>query len=183
MNVLNLFDRTNRRTRSHGSRRYKKPEIHDVSFDGLLSFVNLQLGLHHIRTRLYSLPSKMLRELYESILTFHFTDVASAEHRFQGIILEIPSNRLFNLQNRPFLKLKIANLSKMLNQKSVQNKVTPNFQYKESPCISYSYTRSVVSNIFNYKANLQQIDSHGLSQNPTPCSCCALNFYTLYEAI
>ena len=40
VNVLNLFDRTSRRPRSHGSRRYNKPEIHDVSFDGLLPFVN-----------------------------------------------------------------------------------------------------------------------------------------------
>ena len=32
VNVLNLFDRTSRRHRSHGSRRYNKPEIHDVSF-------------------------------------------------------------------------------------------------------------------------------------------------------
>ena len=52
VNVLNLFDRTSRRHRSHGSRKYNKSEIHNVSFDGLLPFVNLQLGLHHIRTRL-----------------------------------------------------------------------------------------------------------------------------------
>ena len=62
VNVLNLFDRTSRRHRSHGSRKYNKPEIHDVSFDGLLPFVNLQLGLHHIRTRLYSLPLNMLHD-------------------------------------------------------------------------------------------------------------------------
>ena len=92
VNVLNLFDRTSRRPRIHGSRRYNKPEIHDVSFDGLLPFVNIQLGLHHIRTRLYSLSLKMLHELYESTLTLHFADVASAEHRFQGIILDISSN-------------------------------------------------------------------------------------------
>ena len=41
VNVLNLFDRTSRRHRSHGSRKYHKPEIHDVSFDRLLPFVNL----------------------------------------------------------------------------------------------------------------------------------------------
>ena len=64
----------------------------------------------------------------------------------------------------------------MLNQKSVQSKIPPYFQYKESPCISYSYTRSVASKIFNYKASLQQIDFDGLSQNPTPCSCCNSEF-------
>ena len=95
VNVLNLFDRTSRRHRSHGSRKYNKPEIHDVSFDGLLPFVNLQLGLHHIRTKLYSLPLKRLHALYESTLTLHFADVGSPGHRLQGIILDISSNRLF----------------------------------------------------------------------------------------
>ena len=118
VNVLNLFDRTSRRHRSHGARKYNKPEIHNVSFDGLLPFVNLQLGLHYIRTRLYSLPLNMLHDLYESTLTLHFADVASPEHRLQGIILDISSNRLFKAvsvcdytetKNRPFLKIKFAN--------------------------------------------------------------------------
>ena len=60
VNVSHLFDRTNRRPRSHGSRRYNKPEIYKVSFHGLLPYVNLQLGLHHIRTRLLS---SMLHDL------------------------------------------------------------------------------------------------------------------------
>ena len=134
----------------------------------------------------------MLHELYESTLTLHFADVASAEHRLQGIILDISFNRLFKAvrvgepsetRNRPFLKVKFANkgidalnLSNTLNQKSVQSKIPPYFQYKESPCISYSYTRSVTSKNFNYKARLQQIDFDGLSQNPTPCSCCDSEF-------
>ena len=76
VNVFNLFGRTSRRHRSHGSRRYNKPEIHNVSFDGLLPFVNLQLGLHHIRTRLYSLPLKTLYSCTNPrTLTLHFTDV------------------------------------------------------------------------------------------------------------
>ena len=118
VNVLNLFDRTSRRHRSHGSRKYNKPEIHDVSFNGLLLFVNLQLGLHHIRTKLYSLPLKRLHALYESTLTLHFADVGSPGHRLQGIILDISSNRLFKAvrvgeptetRNRPFLNVKFAN--------------------------------------------------------------------------
>ena len=60
----------------------------------------------------------MLHELYESTLTLHFANVASAEHRLQGIILDISSNRLFKAvrvggpsetKNRPFLKVKFAN--------------------------------------------------------------------------
>ena len=184
---MNLFDRTSRRHRSHGSRKYDKSEIHDVSFDGLLPFINLQLGLHHIRTKLYSLPLKRLHALYESTLTLHFADVGSPGYRRQGIILDISSNRLFKAvrvgeptetKNRPFLNVKFVNkgidalnVSNILNQKSVQNKIPPYFQYKESPCISYSYTRSVASKIFNYKASLQQLDFQGLSQDLLPCNC------------
>ena len=106
----------------------------------------------------------MLHDLYESTLTLHFADVASPEHRLQGIILDISSNRLFKAvsvgdytetKNRPFLKIKFANkgidalnLSNILNQKSVQGNIPPYVQNKESPCISYSYTRSVASKIF-----------------------------------
>ena len=81
-------------------------------------------------------------------------------------------------KNRPFLKIKFANkgidalnFSNILNQKSVQSNIPPYFQNKESPCISYSYTRSVASKIFNYKRSLQQIDFNSLSQNPLPCTC------------
>ena len=86
-------------------------------------------------------------------------------------------------KNRPFLKIKFAkkgidplNLSNILNQKSVQSNIPPYVEYKESPCISYSYTSSVATKIFNYKTSLQQIDFQSLSQNPLPCSCSGSEF-------
>ena len=54
--------------------------------------------------------------------------------------------------------------------------IPPYFEYKESPCISYSYTSSVATKIFNYKTSLQQIDFQSLSQNPLPCSCSGSEF-------
>ena len=149
--------------------------------------MNLQLGLHHIRTKLYSLPLKRLHALYESTLTLHFTNVGSPGHRLQGIIFDISPNRLFKAvrvstptetRNRPFLNVKFVNkgidalnVSIILNQKFVQNTIPPYFQYKESPCISSSFTRSVATKIFNYKASLQQIDFRCLSQDTPPCNC------------
>ena len=62
---MGLFANTSRRKRSHGHRSYNKPIIHDVSFDSLLPYVNKPLGLHHIRTKLYSVPLKILYELQE----------------------------------------------------------------------------------------------------------------------
>ena len=187
VNVLQLFDKTARRRRSHGIRKYNKPDIHDVSFDALLPFVNQQLGLHHIRTKLYSLPLKKLHDLYESSVTLHFADVGSPQYRLQGIIMDISSNRLFKAvksdtpvssENRPFLKIKFANkgidalrLSNILNNSFVKDKIPPYFKYQESPCISYTYTQSVASKIFNYKQSLKRLDAHQLSPNPTPCTC------------
>ena len=60
--------------------------------------------------------------------------------------------------------------------KKVQCNIPPYFKNKESPCISYSYTRSVASKIFNYKRSLQQIDFNSLSQNPLPCTCLGSEF-------
>ena len=63
------------------------------------------------------------------------------------------------------------NVSNILNQKSVQSNIPPYFQNKESPCTSYNYSRSVASEIFNYKRSLQQIDFSSLSHNPLPSTC------------
>ena len=128
----------------------------------------------------------MLHELYEYTLTLHFTDCICRTSTL-GYHFDISSYRISKAvrvgeptetKNRQFLKVKFANkgidalnFSNMLNKKSVQNKIPPYFQYKEKPCISYSYTRSVATTIFNYKARLQQIDFHALSQNPTSYYC------------
>ena len=106
---------------------------------------------------------------------------------FKVLFLDISSNRLFKAisvcdntetKYRPFLKIKFANkgidalnFNNIFNQKSVQSNIPPYFQNKESPCISYSYTRPVASKIFNYKRSLPQIDFNSLSQNPLPCTC------------
>ena len=91
---------------------------------------------------------KRLHASSESTLNLHFTDVGSPGHQLQGIILDISTNRLFKAvrvdeptetRNRPFLNVKFAikgidalNVGNILNQKSVQNKIPPYFQYKES---------------------------------------------------
>ena len=106
--------------------------------------------------------------------------------------MDFSSNSLFKAvgvcdsietKNRPLLKIKFANkgidalnLSNILNQKSVQSNIPLYFEYKESPYISYSYTSSVATKIFNYKTSLQHIDFQSLSQNPLPCSCSGSEF-------
>ena len=89
-------------------------------------------------------------------------------------------------KHRSFLKIKFANnginalnLSNILNQQFVQSNIPPYCEYKDLPCISYSYTSSVATKIFNYKASLQQLNFQSLSQNPLVWSCSGSEF--LYD--
>ncbi|KAK3087812.1 hypothetical protein FSP39_010974 [Pinctada imbricata] len=113
VNVTSLFNRQQRRPRSHGIRKYNRPEIHSFSFDDLVPFLNEPLGLHYIRTKLYSVPLRKLHEIYDYTKDLTYTDTRSPEYRLQGVILDISTFRLFQAvrsdkseekTNRPFIK-------------------------------------------------------------------------------
>ena len=171
VNVLNLFGRTSRRHRSHVSKRYNKPEIHNISFDGLLPFVNLKLGLHTCHGTNLHLPCVLLMLDLRSIdfRVLFWTFPQTGYSKLSGFVILL-KQRIGQIKfaNKGMDAL---NLSNILSQKSVQSNISPYFEYKESPCISYSYTSSVATKIFNYKTSLQQLDFQSLSQNPIPCSC------------
>ena len=118
VNVTSLFNGPQRRHRSHGIRKYNRPEIHSFSFDDLVPFLNEPLGLHHIRTKLYSVPLRKLHEIYEYTKDLTFTNTRSPESRLQGVIMDISTFRLFQAvrsdkseekTNRPFIKVRFAN--------------------------------------------------------------------------
>ena len=139
---------------------------------------------------------KMLDDLYESTLTLHFIEVASAEYRFQGGILYIFSNRLFKAvrlgeptetRNRPFMKGRFANkgidalnLRNMLNQKSVQSTIPPYFQYKDSTCIFIPVQLlpkcSITKQVFSKWTSMV------FPRTPHLVPAVILNFYTLHVA-
>jgi hypothetical protein len=50
---VHIFDNTSRRKRSHGQGQYTSHKLHDVSINGLIPYVQIPLGMHHIRTKLY----------------------------------------------------------------------------------------------------------------------------------
>ena len=50
---VHIFDNTSRCKRSHGQGQYTSPKLHDVSINGLIPYVQIPLGMHHIRTKLY----------------------------------------------------------------------------------------------------------------------------------
>ena len=187
VNVMNIFEYSPRRTRSHGKRHYKPPNFHDdVSLDDLLPFLNKPLGLHHIRTKLYSLPRNKLHILFKSCLDTPVTDQHSSLYRLQAVVLDICNHRLFKQvttfaepeEATHFLPLQFANkgldainLANILHHKSVKEKIPANFKDKSVPKISYTYTTPIAPRIFNYKKVLQDLEIDDFKAKPPDCSC------------
>jgi hypothetical protein len=102
------------------------------------------------------------------------------------MIMDVAHHRLFkspqiNDNNpetcRQFLKLKFSNkgidavnLSNILRHGKVQSCIPEYFKAKSTLCISYKYTPTIASQLFNYKPTLKCIDIEHLLQNPPTCS-------------
>ena len=183
VNVMSLFNEFPRRKRSHGHRHYKSSHT-DINFHELLSYIHEPLGIHHIRTELYAISNVKLRKLQNECLDSAFTNQFSSEYQLSSIILDIAHKRLDkppqNLENknRSFLKLKFANkginsinIGSILHHKTVCSKIPPYFKDCQTPTISYTYTRSIAPEIFNYKQALKDINTYDLTKNPPSCSC------------
>jgi hypothetical protein len=71
INVMSLFNTIPRTKRSHGHKRIQHPNVKKASkprtlqdtFNDLLSNIQKPLGIHHIRTILFSLPVNYLKDL------------------------------------------------------------------------------------------------------------------------
>ena len=66
--VMNIFNNSPRRKRRHCHRQYASPKLHDVSINGLLSYVQLLLGMNNVRTKLHSLLLSKFHSLYATCL-------------------------------------------------------------------------------------------------------------------
>jgi hypothetical protein len=63
------------------------------------------------------------------------------------------------------------NINNILNHKDVLSFIPPHFKMKSTHCISYRYTSTITSQLFNYKQTLQCLSIEQLRQNPKKCSC------------
>ena len=64
-----------------------------------------------------------------------------------------------------------VNLPSILRSKSVTETVPTYFKEKEPPIISYTYTKTISSKIFNFSSTLSDLDYHQFHNNPTQCEC------------
>ena len=69
----------------------------------------------------------------------------------------------------PYKGIDALNIGNILNHKEVTKHIPVYFKYQTTPKISYTYTRSVASKLFNYKDTIRDFNIHD-HQLPT-CSC------------
>ena len=160
--------------------------MYDVSLNGLAEHINKPLGIHHIRSKLYSLPLSRLHSLLKACDECQVTDSRSAKYKILALVMDIASHRLFRpvcehseeLEKRSFLNLKFINkgidainISNILHHKRVKNNIPPYFKDQSSPIISYTYTIPVASKIFNHTKVLQNLNINDLKSKPPDCTC------------
>ena len=64
-----------------------------------------------------------------------------------------------------------VNLPSILRSKPVTETVPTYFKEKEPPIISYTYTQTIASKIFNFSSTLADLDYHQFHNNPSQCEC------------
>ena len=143
-------------------------------------------GVQKINTKLFSISFPQLRCLQEVALEPTNFDYSSAEYRVIAIILDIANFRLFRpvrsdvpAENpKHFMKIKFfnkavdaINLPALLRSTSVTNKIPVYFRDKEPPIVSYKYTSTVASKLFNFSPALSNLSVSEYFSNPQTCQC------------
>ena len=115
-----------------------------------------------------------------------YFDYSSAEYRVIAIILDIANFRLFRpvrsdvpaQKTKHFMKIKFfnkavdaINLPALLRSTSVTNKIPVYFRDKEPPIVSYEYTSTVASKLFNFAPALSNLNVSEYFSNPQTCQC------------
>ena len=152
----------------------------------LVDMIKKPEGVHKINTKLFSVSSPQLPGLQELSLESANFGYSSAEYRVTAIILDIANYRLFRpvRSNVPaekpkhFMKIKFLNksvnainLPALLRSTSVIDKISVYFRDKEPSILSYEYTSTVASKIFNFAAALSNLNVSEYLSNPQTCQC------------
>ena len=190
-NVLGIFNKHQRRKGSHGHRLYNKktPQL-DSSIDtyvNLIDSIDQPQGVYKIKTTLFSVSHLQLRELQSLAQESTNYDYESAEYRVTAIILDTAQCRLFRPVRSDLLStdakthliklnfsskgIDAVNLPSILRSKSVTETVPTYFKEKEPSIISYTYTKTIASKIFNFLSTLSGLDYQQFHNNSSQCEC------------
>ena len=188
---MGIFNEQQRRKRSHGHRHYneKAPQLDSCidTFVNLIDSIDQQQGVHKIKATLFSISLSKLHELQSLAQESTNYDYESAEYRVTTIILDTAQYRLFRPVRSDllseeakthFIKLDFmnkgidaVNVPSVLRSKSAIETLPTYFEENEPPIISYTYTRTIASKIFNFSSTLADLDYHQLHNNPSQCEC------------
>ena len=179
-----------RRKRSHGKRHYNKrtpqPDATTSTLADLVDMIEKPEGVHNINTKLFSISFPQLRSLQKLALESTNFDYSSAEYRVIAIILDIANYRLFRPvrsdvpaeKPKHFMKIKFLNkavdainLPALLRSTSVTDKIPVYFRDKEPPIVSYEYTSTVASKLFNFAPTLSNLNVSEYLSNSQTCQC------------
>ena len=152
----------------------QKTPLLDSSIDtfiNLIDSIDKPQGVHKIKTTLFSISLLKLLELQSLALESTNYDYESAEYRVTAIILNTVQYRFFRPvysdllttdDKTHFIKLDFinkdidaVNLPSILRCKSVTETVPTYFKEKELTIISYTYTKTIASKIFNFQQLFQ----------------------------
>ncbi|XP_063446570.1 uncharacterized protein LOC134726102 [Mytilus trossulus] len=198
VNVMGLFNTTLRQQRSHGQKHYHRPNVKKSSksrspsgsFDDLLSHLHHPLGLHYIRTILFSLPVNFLKRLRDYALDKGGTNTFSAIYRLVSIICDVALFRLFkpvrseplHEEKRRFLPVDFANrgidainICNVLHHKEREcTEIDPNCFYTSGSGTQVKRTKC--KNTLKFKCE-QVIESDGKRTIKVKCYEYMLNWY------
>ena len=140
-----------------------------------------------LKQQTFSISLPKLRELQLLALESTNYDYESAEYRVTAIILDTAQYRLFRPVRSDLLStdakthfirldfinkgIDAINLPSILRSKSVTETVPTYVKEKEPPIISYTYTTTIASKIFNFSSTLSDLDYHQFHNNPSQCEC------------
>ena len=152
----------------------------------LVDMIEKPEGVHKINTKLFSVSFPQLHCLQELGLESTNFDYSSAEYRVTAIILDIVNYRLFRPvrsdvpteKPKHFMKIKFLNKAvdainfpALLRSTSVTDKIPVYFRDKEPPTVSYEYTSTVASKVFNFAPALSNLNVSEYLSNPQTCQC------------
>ena len=176
-NIYSLFNKQPKWKRSHGKRHYNKrtpqPDATTSTLVDLVDMIEKPEGVHNINTKLFSVSFPQLRSLQKLALESTNFDYSSADYRVIAIILNIANYRLFRPvrsdvpaeKPKHFMKIKFLNkavdainLPALLRSTSVTDKIPVYFRDKEPPIVSYEYTSTVASKLFNFAPTLSNLN-------------------------
>ena len=130
----------------------KTPQLDSIidTFINLIDSIDQPQDVHKIKTTLFSIFLPKLLELQSLAL-----ESTNCDYELDFINKGIDA----------------VNLPSILRSKSVTETVPTYFKEKEPPIISYTYTKTIASKIFNFSSTLSDFNYHQFHNNPSQCEC------------